>query len=256
MPPLARSSARAVALVLLAAACLGPAPSATGPTIPASQDGAGKRVLFVGNSLTYVNTLPLAVRALSRAAGADSAMRVGMVAYPDYSLEDHWGRGDAARTIAGSTWDVVVLQQGPSSLESSRALLVDYAVRFAGLARAAKATPALYAVWPTIDRQQDFARASESYRIAADSVHGLLFPVGDAWRAAARLDPAIGLYAADGLHPSPAGTYLAALVITRRLTGRTVVGMPASLSLDGGGTLAVPASMALVLQRAAEEVTP
>jgi hypothetical protein len=199
------------------------------------------------------------VRALSRAALGDSALRVATVAFPDYSLEDHWARGDAGRAIAGSPgegrgWDVVVLQQGPSSLESSRALLVDYARRFAAAARAAHATPALYAVWPTSDRPQDFARSAESYRIAADSVQGLLFPVGEAWQAAWRRDAALPLYANDGLHPSAYGTYLAGLVIAGRITGRSPLGMPATLAIDGGGRVEIPVAAAATLQAAAAEV--
>ena len=241
---------RLLLAALAAVACaLGPSE----PNATVAQDGPGRRVLFVGNSLTYVNDLPLVVRALSRAAGADSAMRVGMVANPDYSLEDHWARGDAARTIAAATWDVVVLQQGPSALESSRVLLLDYTRRFATVARAAHATPALYAVWPTSDRPQDFARSAESYRLAADSVQGILFPVGEAWQAAWRRDATLPLYASDGQHPSPYGTYLAGLVIAARLTGRSPLGMPASLALDGGGRLEIPAAVASTLQAAAAE---
>jgi hypothetical protein len=51
---------------------------ALGPSEPnastVAQDGSGRRVLFVGNSLTYVNDLPLVVRALSRASLGDSAL--------------------------------------------------------------------------------------------------------------------------------------------------------------------------------------
>jgi hypothetical protein len=243
---------RLLLAALAAAACaLGPS-EPNGSTV--AQDGPGRRVLFVGNSLTYVNDLPLVVRALSRAALGDSALRVGMVAFPDYSLEDHWARGDAGRAIAGAAWDVVVLQQGPSALESSRVLLLDYVRRFAAAARAAHATPALYAVWPTSDRPQDFARSAESYRLAADSVQGLLFPVGEAWQAAWRRDASLPLYASDGLHPSAYGTYLAGLVITGRITGRSPLGMPTSVAIDGGGRLEIPAAIAATLQAAAADV--
>jgi hypothetical protein len=239
-------------LVALGSACgLG----TTAPTIEAQRTGLGRRVLFVGNSLTYVNELPLVVRALSQAVHPDSAMRVGMVANPDFSLEDHWATGGATRAIVGATWDVVVFQQGPSALESSRILLVDYARRFADVARTAKAQPALYAPWPTADRQQDFARSGESYRIAADSARALIFPVGEAWVAAWRRNPSLALYASDGLHPSVYGTYLAALVIHGRLTGRSPVGLATSFQLDNGQRIDIPAAVATVLQAAAAEVT-
>lgn len=230
-----------VAALPLVLACGG-----AGPT-EVEEDGRG--VLFVGNSLTYANDLPEMVRALALASG--ETLRVGMVASPDWSLEDHWN-GGGARSAIRRGWEVVVLQQGPSSLPESRALLIDYTRRFAGEIRAAGATPALYAVWPSRSRSGDFDRASESYRLAAEEVDGLLFPAGEAWRAAWSADPDLPLYAPDGLHPSVAGTYAAALVIYAGLLDRSPVGSPSTLTLRGGAVVHIDPAVAAVLQRAAE----
>ncbi|MCQ2992474.1 hypothetical protein NLO72_25115, partial [Pseudomonas tremae] len=40
----------------------------------------------------------------------------------------------------------------------------------------------------------------------------------------------VELYDQDGSHPSPAGSYLAGLVLYATLTGNTVEGLPAKLS--------------------------
>lgn len=144
-----------------------------------------------------------------------------------------------------------MLQQGPSSLPESRALLIDYTRRFAGEIRAAGATPALYAVWPSLSRSGDFDRASESYRLAAEEVDGVLLPAGEAWRAAWRADPDLQLYAADGLHPSVAGTYAAALVIYAGLLNRSPVGAPSTLNLRNGAVVRIDPAVAAVPQRAA-----
>ena len=220
-----------------------------GPDITGFDDGGSGGVLFIGNSLTYANDLPEMVRALALASG--DTLRVGMVANPDWSLEDHWNAGAARSTIRGR-WDVVVLQQGPSSLPESRTLLIDYTRRFAGEIRAAGAEPALYAVWPSVSRLGDFDRASESYRLAAEDVNGILLPAGEAWRAAWRVDPSLSLYAPDGLHPSMAGTYAAALVIYARLLHRSPVGAPSTLTLGGGTVVHIDPEVARVLQSAAE----
>ena len=181
-------------------------------------------------------------------------MNVRSVAYPDFSLEDHWNQGDARRAIALGKWDVVVLQQGPSSLPESRVLLLEFARRFAAEIRRVGARPALYMVWPSSQRQADFERSSESYRLAAEEVEGMLFAVGDAWRATWRRDANIVLYSLDGLHPSPAGSYLAALVMVGQLYSRSPVGLPSRLRLASGGQLEISASLAGVLQAAAAEV--
>src|SRR5262249_3131080 len=155
---------------------------------------------FVGNSLTTANDLPSMVQSLS--TGGGTWIECQTIAFPGYSLEDHWNRGDAARAIAPGGWTTVVLQQGPSALPESRLLLVDYARRFDALVKRAGARTALYMVWPAANRSVDFDAVSASYAAAAREVSGLLLPAGDAWRAAWRRDPRLALYGADGFHPS------------------------------------------------------
>jgi hypothetical protein len=168
------------------------------------------RILFVGNSLTYANDLPAMVCALARSSGRQAICE--SVAKPDYGLEEHWNDREA-RTAIARGWDVVVLQQGPSALPESRRLLVAYSRRFDAEIRKAGARTALYMVWPSRARRGDYPAVSQSYAAAAREVQGLLLPAGDAWRAAWATDARLPLYDADGFHPSPMGTYLAALVI-------------------------------------------
>jgi hypothetical protein len=222
--------------------------------IPRPPTGPGLHILFVGNSLTYVNNLPAILEALADSAH-EPLLETRMVAKPDYSLEDHWNDGDARAAILNGGWNTVVLQQGPSSLETSRTLLVAYARAFADPIRAVGARPALYQVWPTVDRAVDFPRANESYRIAAESVQGILFPVGEAWLAAQRIDRSIPLYAFDGLHPGAEGSYLAALVMYATLYGKSPAGLPASLRLRNGTSFVVASNAAAALQAAAAQVT-
>jgi hypothetical protein len=237
----------AALLLLLAAAC------ATTPTAPSAELRAdGRPVLFIGNSHTYVNDVPGIVQALADSAGGER-LAVATVAFPDYALEDHWANGAARAALAARSWSVVVLQQGPSSQDDSRSNLRAWAQRFAPEIRKAGARPALYGVWPSVVRQQDFDRATESYALAAADVDGLHFPAGEAWRAAWRQAPDAALYAGDGLHASAAAYEPAALVIWAGLTGRSPEGLPARVRTAGGAVVGVSAALAPVLQRAAAE---
>jgi hypothetical protein len=96
--------------------------------------------------------------------------------------------------------------------------------------------------------------AIESYTLAAQDVSGTLFPVASAWLAAWRRDGALLLYSADGLHPSVAGSYLAALVMYAALYDRSPVGLPARVRLISGSEIGVTAAVAAVLQEAVAEV--
>jgi hypothetical protein len=188
-------------------------------------------VLFVGNSLTEANALPAMVAALARAAGRP--LVVEQVVFGGFSLEDQWNRGDARRAIARGGWRYVVLQQGPSALPESRANLLEWTGLFAPEIRAAGARPAFYSVWPESARSSVFTDVTESYRLAAASVDGVFLPAGEAWRAAWRRSPPLALYGPDGFHPTPRGTYLAALLIAAQLLERSPLGLASDVG--GGG---------------------
>jgi hypothetical protein len=217
---------------------------------PASE--ARLRVLFVGNSLTYFNELPSMVEALAEASG-QKRLAFKAIVFGGYSLEDHWNQGDARRAIERGGWDVVVLQQGPSASTEGRQSLLAYTRRFSEEIRRAGARPALYMVWPSVGRKQDFDGVAESYSQAAEEAAGLLFPAGEAWRGAWRRDPKLELYSADGLHPTVAGSYLAALIIYEGLYGQSPVGLPSTFKLRSGARIELPPEQARLMQEAAAE---
>jgi hypothetical protein len=173
------------------------------------------RVLFVGNSLTETNDLPAVVASLAHSTGRRIEYRT--IAFGGYSLEDHWIQGDARAALASRTWDVVVMQQGPSALPESQINLREWAMRFAEEARADGTRPALLTVWPESYRRSALGQVISSYRKAAAASGAILLPGGAAWREAWSCDARIPLYGPDGFHPSRVGTYAAALVVYGRL---------------------------------------
>jgi hypothetical protein len=215
--------------------------------------GDGLKVLFIGNSLTGFNDLPALVRTVAEARDHDLAVR-GVIK-SNYSLEDHWYDGDARRAIQGAEWDVVVLQQGPSSLIENRIHLREWSERFDTLIREMGGRPALYMVWPEEARRTAFGAVSQSYTAAAEAVNGMLFPVGEAWRLAWQRDAGIDLYGPDRFHPSELGSVLAALVIHQQLFDDSPVGFPSMLQPRSTGlpTITLSEEDATTLQEAAAE---
>lgn len=188
------------------------------------------RILFVGNSLTYSNRLPERLGTWLNARDGSPAV-VESIARPGHGLQDHWPDRRTRKRIREGDWDLVILQQGPSATKG-RASLFKFSKKFAETIRSAGARPALYMVWPARARSFDFDGVSESYAMAAEQVDGVLFPVGDAWRQAWVRDETLALYGSDGFHPSPLGSYLAALVIYQQLTGVTERDVPAPEGVD------------------------
>ena len=218
---------------------------------PQAPDGEGRRVLFIGNSLTYTNDLPAMVRVLAESAG--TPLVTGMVALPGLSLEDHWTMSDARAQVASGRWDVVVLQQGPSALPSSRENLRIWAGKWAAVIREAGAEPMIYMPWPESWRMSAFDSVSLSYHVAAQVASAPLVPGGDAWQAAWRRDSTLALYGDDGFHPSRLGTYVVAVATWARLTGRSPLQAPRALGL-AEGRLAVEGAEGEAVRGAVEEV--
>lgn len=219
---------RTFAALGFAAGTLGCLP-ASDPVAPLPVGGI--RVLFIGNSLTYFNNLPGTLIDLALTSG--DSIRAGIVAYPDFALVDHLNHGAAIRAIASTSWNFVVLQQGPSSTQVNRDSLIAMTRVFDGPIKQAGARPALFSVWPQTVNSATFPRAVESYQLAATAVGGVYLPVGAAWQTALAEDATLPLYNADGLHPSALGTYLAALVMYERLTGKDARRLPARAVVDG-----------------------
>ena len=175
------------------------------------QTEAQQKILFVGNSLTYYNDLPETVKKIARQN--HHKIMVESFAKPNYSLEDHWNEGKVSQAIKKNHYDVVIFQQGPSALRSSRENLVAYAVFFAKLCKEYNSQSAFYMVWPSGDRYSDFENVIYSYTSAADTTDSILCPAGTAWLNAFSAKKDFPLYTTDGFHPSEYGSLLSAMVI-------------------------------------------
>jgi hypothetical protein len=204
-------------------------------TIPSAATSTPRlRVLFVGNSLTAANDLPRRVQAIARSVG-EIDVEVGSYTPGGYALEDHWADGSARAMVETGTWDVVVFQQGPSSLASSGANLREWAATWARFVRVHGGRPALLTVWPERERSYALGNVIDNYRAAAVAAKAGLFPAGLAWSRCLARAPRIRLYGPDGFHPAPMGTYLAALVVYSGLVGRVPAGLPALDVAVGAG---------------------
>ena len=214
------------------------------------------RVLFIGNSLTFANNLPAMIEAVAAQGGSKARIRCQAVALPNFGLQEHWDDGRALSALRnGTRWTHVVLQQGPTSMGDSRAILREFARKFAFEARSLGIEVVVYSPWTPRSRLNFMDAVLESHRLAAEDVKGILVPVGEGWRAAWRLDPSLPLYGPDDFHPSPAGSYVAALMFFERLSGRSPVGLPnPSTSKDKVlRDVTVDAAQLKVLQESAAE---
>jgi hypothetical protein len=188
-----------------------------------------KRVLFLGNSYTYVNNLPQITKDIALSAG--DTLIFDVEAIGGATLEQHaWSNPPSIAKIAQGNWDYVVLQeqsQRPSFPTSQvmsdvfpPAKFLDSVIHhYNSCGRTmfymtwGKKTgdPDNCPGWPyvcTYYGMDSLIRAR--YIDLADSNDALLSPVGAVWRRIRTNHPSIELYNPDESHPSTAGSYAAA----------------------------------------------
>jgi hypothetical protein len=180
------------------------------------------RVLFIGNSHTYVNDLPVAFGKLVAAKHPERSLALTDVTQGGISLADHLKDGTAAKTIARASWDYVVLQEASAIPGTAPAQFEDSVRHFDALVRAVHAKTVIYETWPHRGEPSAFF---EFDKVAHD-VGAILVRAGDAWMRALAKDPVLALYQPDDHHAAPAGTYLAACAFYATLLGEPTQGLP------------------------------
>ena len=195
-----------------------------------AQDQSPDNVLFVGNSYTYFWNLPQQVHALAESEG------VSILTSQSTSGGTNWGQHwrserelESKSLIESGNYDAIVLQNHSMRSFDAPDSLKHYGNLFADLIKKNDARIYLYM---TRAREWDpymQKTITDTYTELAEEIDATVVPVGLAWERARELRPDIDLYAEDGSHPSPLGTYLTACVFHRVLTGLEIDSLPPRL---------------------------
>jgi hypothetical protein len=203
--------------------------------------GPCTRVLFIGNSYTYVNDLPTTFAKLARSGGHKVA--TGMAASGGWTLVKHVQSKDTLDKLNSQPWDFIVLQEQSEipAFEFTRTNDMYPAAReLVSRVREANATPVFYLTFGHRDGMPDQqlpdyaamqAELDAGYGRIAQELGVLIAPAGDAWYAALQADPQLDLWQNDGSHPNPQGTYLTACVFYATIFNESPEGLSYSAGL-------------------------
>lgn len=180
------------------------------------------KVLFIGNSHTFVHYVPARVKAFCESHG--HPLEPVMLTHPGMGLDWHLQQSQTYFNLMCGGYDAVILQHNAHPFPGKDSLLK------AGRQIAAL-TPAgtkiyLYMTWSEKNNPQGQATMSQAYEELAKDIGAEIFPVGRIWWQVASAHPEEELYFADGEHSSVLGASLSAAVI-----GRTLLGMEAEPAL-------------------------
>lgn len=215
-------------------------------------------VLFVGNSYTYVNKLWDQLREVASSMGyrvsVDHVTKGGYRLCQMNDPENEYG-AQVAQKLKENSYEVVFLQEQSHTPISDPENFYSAVRELCQKARAIGARPILYQTWGRKAGHEVLAEygwtpegmsraLSASYRAIGEETKATVSPVGDAFLDVYQNHPEIDLYHEDKTHPSPAGTYLAALCLFATLYRTSPVGVPYVFGVESD-------EEALILQKAA-----
>ena len=172
------------------------------------------KILFLGNSHTFYNDLPLLVRKKAEADGLRAD--VAMIAHGGWYLFQHMREPETVFNLVYGRYDYVVLQEHSHPFDRTG----DYRIAAAalcGLIRKGGAVPVIYATWAEKAKPENQEVMNRVNREIAEENGALLAVVGESWQKARESRPDADFYASDGAHASPAGSGYAAEVIWKTI---------------------------------------
>ena len=180
------------------------------------------KILFIGNSHTYMNDMPELTREMiENVTGEDC--HVFMLAYSGKALKWHMEEYFAERfNLLHGNYDYCVIQEQAHPLPPEEDT-VKNAGKLIELCKKTNTVPIIFETWAEKKKPENQQEMNRRYhKLAADS-GAILAPIGEIWEATAdslKDLPDMDLYFRDGEHASYIGDYLIAMVLTKVITGK------------------------------------
>ncbi len=209
-----------------------------------------KRVMFLGNSYTFVNDLPLMLSQL--AAGTGDSLYYDSNTPGGYTLQGHSTNQASLSLIQQGGWDFMIIQEQSQlpSFPMSQFMSQSYPYAKMLCTKFRKynqcGSPLFFMtwgrkngdnqncqVWPPVCTYQGMdSLLNLRYRMMADSNEALVSPVGAVWHYIRDNYPNIELYDTDESHPSQAGTYAAACTFYSMIFQKDPTNISKDMNLD------------------------
>jgi hypothetical protein len=176
------------------------------------------KILFIGNSHTYYNDMPLIAKDIFAAAGIEA--EITMLTQGGKCLDWHYEQKQTRFNILYGGYDYIVLQSKASNFDREAYLDSGKKIYDEWISKT-NATPILYMVWSNKGKKKEEQPAlTEANVELAKYTKGRVAPAGEVLQTVLRRRPAPELYREDGNHVTPTGSYLAAVSIFYAITER------------------------------------
>lgn len=210
---------------------------------PEPAAGENPRILFVGNSHTYTNDLPVIFSEIVGAMGHPADVQE--ITEGAYTLTQFADETDEVGSVVDQklteeTWDFVILQENTNdAFSSAEETMLPAAAALDEKIRAAGGQTGLLMTWTPKDgagiMDRDYVQSvlAQNTIAVSEQLNSLLIPGGIGFMRCLEQYPQIELWNEDGMHPSLEGSYLAGCIAYAVIFRESPAGCSYTAELDG-----------------------
>lgn len=181
------------------------------------------KILFIGNSHTYMNDMPELTRQMIENATGEQT-QVFMLAYSGKSLKWHMKEEYFSERfdILHGHYDYCIIQECAHPLTDFEDT-IKYTHEIIELCKQVGTIPVIFETWAEKKKPENQAEMNRRYRKIATDENVTIAPIGEVWSEVQKEienDSEMDLYYKDGAHASPIGDYLIAMTITKTITDK------------------------------------
>jgi len=184
------------------------------------------KILFIGNSYTFNNELPLLVKEMKIEKNWDLSIEIKAFTPGGAKLKDHLNSPFTLDTIRNGNWDIIVIQGHSLEPLMNPVGFNDAATDLIKITKESGAVVFLFETWSRAKGNSIYDEAwsgrnpesmqkklSIKYNEIAQNSNVTVIPIGSIWQKIMAENKEIELYSIDGSHPSQIGSYLTACII-------------------------------------------
>ncbi len=177
------------------------------------------KILFIGNSHTYMNDMPELARRMIEDATGESC-EVFMLAYSGRSLRWHMKKEYFSErfNILHGKYDYCIIQEKAHPMGPEEDT-IEYATKIAEFCKQVGTVPVIFETWAEKIKPENQVEMNRRYRSLATKLDAKLAPIGEVWSEVLK-NCDLELYFRDGEHASEVGDFLVAMVLTKAITGK------------------------------------
>ncbi|WP_319476741.1 SGNH/GDSL hydrolase family protein [Marispirochaeta aestuarii] len=184
------------------------------------------KILFIGNSYTFNNELPILVKEMKKEKNLNLSIEIKAFTPGGAKLKDHLNSPFTLETIRNGNWDIIVIQghsleplMNPIGFNDAATDLLKITKESGAIVylfetwSRAKDNPIYNEAWSGRNPESMQKKLSMKYNEIAHNSNVTVIPIGSIWQKIMTENKEIELYSMDGSHPSQIGSYLTACII-------------------------------------------